>query len=477
MDETRSSNRPDHTALAERHLRELSEASAIAAEVIADREYRTVTDPRELQRLGFADWQALPGLLIPLHGPDGSNGRYALKPDKPRIRDGKPCKYEAQAGKPNCLDVPKRCQAAILDPSVDLFITEGIKKADALATIGKCVIGITGVWNWQKGHELIPDWEPILPSLEGRRGFVVFDSDAVTNPNVRLAEDDLAINFLEHRGADAYVIRLPSGPNGEKQGVDDYLAAHGPAAFNKLIADTIRATKAEIRQLKAQISARAALDRNPNLRPAEKLHLAAIFNDTGWKASTGSEAPYTVYRAAIAERTGTSPQSVGSTIGTHAAPGGLFVKRVTRTQTDSGEIRSTTHLTPRYPGDVVAMLKAASTETPERPDWGGKRVRKCPDHPDAAIITRRICSECGQVLNDQDDISENVLPVTFAAPAIATKDDHLDISDQGAWDQVTVEPPGGYGRTCSNCHRVDWRWAAWGEWICSVCHPPVVVAA
>jgi Domain of unknown function (DUF3854)/Type IV secretory system Conjugative DNA transfer len=79
---------------------------------------------------------------------------------------------------------------------------EGWKKADALAGIGKCVIALGGVWNWchcdAQGHSGVPiddDWQPILPSLDGRRVFICYDSDAVSNPSVGLAERRLA-NFL-----------------------------------------------------------------------------------------------------------------------------------------------------------------------------------------------------------------------------------------------------------------------------------------
>ena len=82
---------PQHTAL----LR----ASAITRKVAAARGYRTVTTRAEVRRLGFADAQArMPALLIPVWTVCGDVGLYQLRPDTPRIRDGKALKYETPRG-------------------------------------------------------------------------------------------------------------------------------------------------------------------------------------------------------------------------------------------------------------------------------------------------------------------------------------------------------------------------------------------
>jgi len=123
-------------ALDERHLTELRDGSAIPQDLIAERGYRTVTDAAELRSLGFADFQARPGLLIPLHDTYGRNSRFALKPDQPRSSSGKIVKYEQPAGQAPIIDVPRACLSSLLSPVVDLFITEGVKKADAIAGTG-----------------------------------------------------------------------------------------------------------------------------------------------------------------------------------------------------------------------------------------------------------------------------------------------------------------------------------------------------
>jgi hypothetical protein len=135
--------------------------------------------------------------------------------------------------------VPLRCYSSLLDPTVDLRLTEGWKKGDALAAAGKCVIALGGVWNWlgkdaegNKGVPL-PDWDEILPTLDGRRVFICYDSDAATNPDVLHAERRLA-NFLRNHGAWVYIVRLPSEPDGRMNGVDDFIVSHGAKAHRRL---------------------------------------------------------------------------------------------------------------------------------------------------------------------------------------------------------------------------------------------------
>ena len=47
------------------------------------------------------------------------------------------------------VDCPPRCRPGLADPAVPLWITEGQKKADALASRGLCAIALLGVWNWR----------------------------------------------------------------------------------------------------------------------------------------------------------------------------------------------------------------------------------------------------------------------------------------------------------------------------------------
>jgi hypothetical protein len=84
------------------------EASAIAPEVITARGYWTATKKSELARLGFRPSQQLPpALVIPISTVHGEVETYVLRPDTPRIRAGKPARYEFVKGTRMVLDVPR----------------------------------------------------------------------------------------------------------------------------------------------------------------------------------------------------------------------------------------------------------------------------------------------------------------------------------------------------------------------------------
>jgi hypothetical protein len=202
-------------------------ASGISDAVAEARGYRSVTTKAELMRLGFsAPQRRVPALLIPVFGVSGEIATYQVRPDEPRIRGGKPVKYEIPAGSRMVLDVHPACRLRLADPKTPLFITEGIRKGDAAASKGLCCITFLGVWNWrgtndQGGKVALSDFESV--ALNGRAVYIAFDSDAWTKPSVAMALRRLR-DFLAGRGADVHVIRLPAGPGGVRTGLDDYLA-------------------------------------------------------------------------------------------------------------------------------------------------------------------------------------------------------------------------------------------------------------
>jgi len=207
----------------------LLEDSGLSAEIIEARGYRTVEDSRELIELGFGEWQAnVPGLLIPIHGPQGSVVAYSYRPDNPRLRRGKPVKYEWAKGVSPRLDVPPSIGHVVSDPSVDLWITEGSKKADAAVSRGVPCLALIGVWNFRgknsKGGSLvIGDFDHV--AWNGRHVYLAFDSDVLTKPSVRMSVERLK-GVLESRKAKVTIIRIPASGD-EKVGLDDYLAAGG----------------------------------------------------------------------------------------------------------------------------------------------------------------------------------------------------------------------------------------------------------
>ena len=85
---------------------------------------------------------------MPLLRADGSTWGYQYRPDDPRLRGGRPIKYETPWQQRNGLDVPPGVGPMLGDPAIPLWITEGIKKADCGALHGLCIVALSGVWNW-----------------------------------------------------------------------------------------------------------------------------------------------------------------------------------------------------------------------------------------------------------------------------------------------------------------------------------------
>lgn len=137
------------------HRRMLFEESGIGARVAVKRGYRTVTSKAELERLGFGRSQRnVPALLMPIYSPAGEIVLYQSRPNEPRIgKRGKPVKYEIPSGASMVLDVHPFCRERLGDPTAPLFITEGIKKGDALVSRGLCAVALIGVWNWRGTNE------------------------------------------------------------------------------------------------------------------------------------------------------------------------------------------------------------------------------------------------------------------------------------------------------------------------------------
>jgi hypothetical protein len=219
----------DPTSLLPHHA-DLIATSRITPEVARTRGYRSVTTKADLERAGFATSQRLvPTLLIPIHGVTGELVSYQHRPDRPRVVDGKPLKYETPKGSRMVLDVPPLARPWIGDPAFPLFVTEGIRKADSAVSRGLCCLTLLGVWNWRGtnilgGATALADWESI--ALKGRMVYLVFDSDLSIKPDVFAALSRLKA-WLESRGAIVRVVYLPPATGGTKQGLDDFFAAGG----------------------------------------------------------------------------------------------------------------------------------------------------------------------------------------------------------------------------------------------------------
>jgi hypothetical protein len=229
---------PVHSpTLAERHRDELR-ASGLTDETIDRSGIYSAPGPEIATLLGWNGNFMGAGFVIPF-----GEGYSRVKLDNPRHTcDAKVIKYESPRKKANrayfALDFDRTCKAG-----GPIVVTEGEKKALAIAQLGFAVIGLVGVWGWQQKRcktdagrafgkrELIGDLDRM--EWAGVSVIIIFDSDAAENPMVRLAECRLA-EVLQSKGAVVRIARIP--PNGEKKvGADDFLVGNGADAFRSLL--------------------------------------------------------------------------------------------------------------------------------------------------------------------------------------------------------------------------------------------------
>lgn len=224
----------DRLGVSDEHADEILGGSAVSARVLTERGYRTLAGRpgrATLTGLGFSPTLApLPGVLVPLRWADGEVVAHQFKPDRPRVVKGKPVKYENPTGHDIHLDVALSMAAALSDSDARLWITEGVKKVDALASRGEVCIGLVGVWAWRRKGEdgvsrPLPEWSDV--NLDGREIVVAFDSDAMTKDKVADARESFT-TWLQSQGANVQWLYLPRETDeaGEevKVGLDDYLA-------------------------------------------------------------------------------------------------------------------------------------------------------------------------------------------------------------------------------------------------------------
>lgn len=212
------------------HHLEMLAASGITPEHAELRGYQSLHEGNGLAPLASINvvrpGRRYPGLLIPLLRADGSTWGHQYRPDNPRLRDGRPVKYETPYQQRNGLDIPPGVGPMLDDPSIPLWITEGVKKVDCGAQQGLCIVGLIGVWNWLTtstagGKVALPEWRDI--ALNGRRVIIAFDGDVARKESVQKASRALS-GYLATKGAKVEYLHLPDTDN--KTGLDDYLQDH-----------------------------------------------------------------------------------------------------------------------------------------------------------------------------------------------------------------------------------------------------------
>jgi len=159
-------------------------ASKITPEQARTRGYRSIdgNNRKVLAEIGIVKAARTDGLLIPLLRLDGSTGGYQHRPDNPRVKDGREIKYETPYRQSNMIDFPPGVAERLADRSMPIWITEGVKKADAGFCAGLAIVGLTGVWNWLRDGAALPDFRDL--ALRDRETILCFDSDFAVKPEV-----------------------------------------------------------------------------------------------------------------------------------------------------------------------------------------------------------------------------------------------------------------------------------------------------
>lgn len=239
-------------SLTQKHRIELEEGSGIRPDVIEARGYRSIDrvhpnspsagGPMDegpwLRRMNFSraatdpdNGTLWPILWIPTFNPKGTWSQSGqIKPNRPvKKNDGREIKYVNPAGKAVQLDVHPWHKDKATDPTVPMWVVEGVKKADCLTshlTDGSMVVAIPGVYSWRSRTQTLGDWEDIV--IRGREVVICFDSDARHNRMVSEAMRRFG-DWLRGKGASKVTYALPPEVwQGQPvKGVDDLIVAGG----------------------------------------------------------------------------------------------------------------------------------------------------------------------------------------------------------------------------------------------------------
>lgn len=189
---------------------------------------------------------AAAGFVIPYFNLDGQLTKFYRVRFLEDTRGGfakltaaKPLRYAQPRDSVNEVYAPPYVdwRAIAADPTTPILITEGELKAASATRLGMPALGLGGVWMFQSARAG-KSWLSPLDQFawEKRTVYIVFDSDACSNPDVLRAEGALSDRLLG-LGAHPRVGRLPPGPEGAKVGLDDYIVEHGGESLRTEVLD------------------------------------------------------------------------------------------------------------------------------------------------------------------------------------------------------------------------------------------------
>jgi putative DNA primase/helicase len=164
------------------------------------------------------------------------NGYRALRPHKPSGDR----KYILPKGKPNKAYLPAESCARLQERnSKTIIVTEGYGKALALDQAGYTTIGVNGVWGWVHPKSEPKRLNESFAEIDWANTIVYlvydYDEKPTTRTNVASAGQHLAKALRTAGARQVFWVNMPPGPDGSKQGADDFLVANGAKAFRQLL--------------------------------------------------------------------------------------------------------------------------------------------------------------------------------------------------------------------------------------------------
>lgn len=215
----------------------------------------------------YAEFKKEPGIIIPYYNADKTQATFtrdghALNFCRVRYltaatkRHGFTTKKVSKYGQPKASGTkvyfPRRVPwRAVLDNTEEpIVITEGEAKALVGCIAGFPTMGLGGVANFMSHGALLPE---LASEKWGERDtYVTFDSDALHNPAILMAEARL-VGELHKLGARCFLVRIPQEGD-KKVGLDDYVKEHGFAGFMKLLqsSEALGALDAKVLALNAR---------------------------------------------------------------------------------------------------------------------------------------------------------------------------------------------------------------------------------
>jgi len=198
------------------------------------------------------------GLAIPFYDIDGDVAGYRIRLDTERDwtdKEGKRhhIKYLQAQGTSLGVYLPSNFELSEVDANTTVYICEGEKKAECLASLGFASIGLTGVSTWSERRDNASTKRTVLADIvtiasKADKVVVVFDNDIHNQSKTTLRE---LAQFVSALHTITQRVAWVSIPEGAAKGVDDFLAANGPEAAKALISAHIPAEPSE--QLKSNI--------------------------------------------------------------------------------------------------------------------------------------------------------------------------------------------------------------------------------